>query len=72
MTMIRKMVDSDIDSVMDIWFQSTVDAHPFIDLHYWEKSYEVVKREYLPQSKTLVFEEGGVIKGFIRDRKSVV
>lgn len=37
MTMIRKMVDSDIDSVMDIWFQSTVDAHPFIDLHYWEK-----------------------------------
>ena len=59
------MGDSDIDSIMDIWFQSTVDAHPFIDLHYWEKSYEVVKREYLPQSKTLVFEEGGVIKGFI-------
>lgn len=35
--MIRKMRDTDIESVMEIWFSSTVKAHPFIDVAYWEK-----------------------------------
>ena len=63
--MIRKMRDTDIEAVMEIWFSSTVKAHPFIDVAYWEKNYSLLKNEYLPQSQTLVFEEDNIIKGFI-------
>lgn len=55
----------DIESIMSIWFSSTVVAHPFIALDYWEKNYNIVKDIYLPNAKTSVFEEGGMIKGFI-------
>ena len=55
----------DIESVMSIWFSSTVVAHPFIPLDYWEKNYNIVKDIYLPNAKTSVFEEDGMIKGFI-------
>ena len=55
----------DIESIMSIWFSSTVVAHPFIPLDYWEKNYNIVKDIYLPNAKTSVFEEDGMIKGFI-------
>ena len=55
----------DIESVMSIWFSSTVVAHRFIPLDYWEKNYNIVKDIYLPNAKTSVFEEDGMIKGFI-------
>lgn len=55
----------EVDTIMDIWLESTIEAHQFIDKDYWQKKYQVVKNEYLPQSKTYVYTKGDDIEGFI-------
>lgn len=63
--MIRKLKNTDIDKLMDIWLESTVRAHSFISREYWESNYKVVKDVYIPRAETFVYEEDGEIKGFI-------
>ncbi|MBS6507959.1 MAG: N-acetyltransferase [Paraclostridium bifermentans] len=63
--MIRKLKNTDIDKLMDIWLESTVKAHSFISREYWESNYKVVKDEYIPMSETFVYEENEEIKGFV-------
>ncbi|MPM36866.1 putative N-acetyltransferase YjaB [bioreactor metagenome] len=63
--MIRKLEDKDINKVMDIWLNSTIKAHDFIDKKYWENSYNTVKDVYIPMSETFIYEEDNCIKGFI-------
>ena len=62
---IRKFTEEDIDAVMSIWFRSTIVGHPFISEFYWRCNYNTVKKEYLPNSKTFVYEDYNTIKGFI-------
>lgn len=63
--MIRKLKNEDIDIVMNIWKESTIKAHNFIDKQYWEENYETVKNTYLPMSETFVYVDQDNIKGFI-------
>lgn len=41
--MIRKLKNEDINKVMDIWEESTIKAHDFIDKDYWKNNYDTVK-----------------------------
>lgn len=50
---IRKFQDADLEAVMQIWLESNLQAHPFIDASYWENSYEAVK-EMLPYAEIYV------------------
>ena len=50
---------------MEIWLESTIRAHSFIEKNYWVNNYDLVKTKYIPYSKTYVYEEGNKIKGFI-------
>ncbi|MCI9976159.1 N-acetyltransferase [Clostridioides difficile] len=63
--MIRKSNDKDINKIMEIWKESTIKAHNFINKEYWENNYNTVKNEYIPISDTFVYEDGQEIKGFI-------
>ncbi|WP_321428716.1 N-acetyltransferase [uncultured Methanolobus sp.] len=63
--MIKEFENSEIDSIMDIWLKTTIDAHYFIPEYYWTERYNVVKEEYLPGSTTFVYKEHGTVKGFI-------
>lgn len=63
--MIRKLGDKDTNKIMNIWLNSTIKAHDFIDKNYWENSYNTVKNIYIPMSETFVYEEDNCIKGFI-------
>lgn len=63
--MIRKLGDKDINKIMDIWLNSAMKTHEFIDKNYWENSYNTVKNIYIPMSETFVYEEDNCIKGFI-------
>ncbi|KPI48506.1 acetyltransferase [Clostridioides difficile] len=63
--MIRKSNDKDINKIMEIWKESTIKAHDFINKEYWENNYNTVKNEYIPISDTFVYEDGQEIKGFI-------
>ncbi len=63
--MIRKLENTEIDKVMDIWEKTTIKAHNFIPKKYWENNYNTVKDVYIPMADTFIYEDNGVIKGFI-------
>lgn len=63
--MIIKLKDSEVDKIMEIWLQTTIESHYFIDEKYWIDNYELVKNEYIPNSKTFVYKEENIIRGFI-------
>ena len=62
--MIRKLEMSELNRVMNIWLETNVKAHDFIDRSYWENNYELVK-EMLPDSELFVYEQNHTIQGFV-------
>lgn len=62
--MIRNFEMADLEEVMAIWLEANLSAHPFIDKNYWINNVDFVK-QVLPTSQITVFEESGIIKGFI-------
>ena len=63
--MIRQLQNKDIDKIMEIWLESTIDAHKFISKESWNENYNIVKDMYIPMSKTFVYEDNDDIRGFI-------
>ena len=64
--MIRKMEKKDIPDVLQIWLETNIRAHNFIEKEYWTGSYEMVK-QILPEAEVYVYEDekNGQIVGFI-------
>lgn len=64
--MIRKMEETDISDVLQIWLETNIEAHSFIDKEYWTGNYEMVK-QILPEAEVYVYEDekNGQIVGFI-------
>lgn len=71
--MIRKMKETDVEAVADIWLDTNIKAHDFIPAQYWKEQFPAVK-EMLRQAEIYVYEAdlfpasaGGVerICGFI-------
>ena len=63
--MIREFRDTDIDRVMDIWLNTSIITHDFIDPNYWKDNYDIVKNYYIPICKTYVYEDELGVQGFI-------
>ena len=62
--MIRKLKETDIDKVADIWLDTNIKAHRFIPAEYWQSNFESVKEMFL-QAEIYVYEEADRIQGFI-------
>ena len=64
--MIRKMEEKDISDVLQIWLETNIKAHSFIEKEYWTGNYEMVK-QILPEAEVYVYEDekNGQIAGFI-------
>ena len=64
--MIRKMEEKDIPDVLQIWLETNIRAHNFIEKEYWTGNYEMVK-QILPEAEVYVYEDekNGQIAGFI-------
>ena len=62
--MIRNLQPSDLERVADIWLATNIETHTFIPTLYWQSHWEEVKRE-LGQAEVYVYEEEGIILGFI-------
>ena len=62
--MIRKMQNTDINRVADIWLKTNLKAHYFISEQYWKSNYELVK-EMMSQAEVYVYEDDKMIQGFI-------
>lgn len=64
--MIRKFKEDDLNTVMQIWFETNIKAHHFISRQYWIDNYEMVK-DILPKKEIYVYEDDNInqINGFI-------
>ena len=62
----RKYVACDIDSVMQIWLNTNIQAHSFISQDYWKSNFDLVK-EMIPLAEIYVHEvdNANQIDGFI-------
>lgn len=62
--MIRKMKNSDVIAVMQIWVSANCDAHPFIEKSYWESNLPFVAQS-ITQAEVYVAVEKDRIIGFV-------
>ena len=69
--MIRKMQNTDINRVADIWLKTNLKAHEFIHEQYWTINYELVK-EMMSQAEVYVYEDDKMIQGFVGLRNEYI
>ncbi len=62
--MIRKFQQPDIDQIIDIWLEASIEAHDFISSEFWKSKVKDMREVYIPSGETYVYEENGKIKGF--------
>ncbi|MPW24351.1 N-acetyltransferase [Alkalibaculum sp. M08DMB] len=62
--MIRKFEMDDLTDVMNIWLESNIKAHDFIEKNYWQGNYELVK-EMLPNATIFTYVDNKIIRGFV-------
>lgn len=62
--MIRKYEGSDKEQVMQVWLNTNLQAHNFINEDYWKENYKNVA-EMLEAAEIYVMEFNHEIKGFI-------
>lgn len=63
--MIRQYEPCDIDHVLDLWLNASIQAHHFIPEAFWREQLGAMRDHYLPHAETFVFEEDGRILGFM-------
>jgi len=62
--MIREFHVDDLDVVLDIWLQASINAHSFVESGFWESQVESMRDIYIPACESYVFVEGGEVIGF--------
>lgn len=64
--MIRELHERDINRVSEIWLDTNLKAHDFVDKEYWKSNFAVVK-DMFSKVEVYVYEEesNGEIQGFI-------
>jgi len=63
--MIRKCQANDLEKLLSIWLKGSLQAHGFVSSDYWNQMLPVIKKYYLPNTETFVFEDKRQIKAFI-------
>ncbi|MDF2595161.1 MAG: acetyltransferase [Clostridia bacterium] len=69
--MIRDFEIDELETLMEIWLKTNIDAHDFINESYWKENYKLVK-ELLPNATLFIYEDNNVIEGFIGLMESYV
>ena len=62
---IRKYNADDLAGLLDVWYDASKVAHPFLTRDFLERERRNVIQEHLPIAETWVFEEEGRVVGFI-------
>ncbi|WP_413043846.1 N-acetyltransferase [Pseudomonas sp. YJ42] len=62
--MIRNICLQDMEAVLNIWLQASIQAHRFIDAKFWHSQLDAMRNVYLPASESHIFEREGKVCGF--------
>jgi len=62
---IKNLATKDIETVVELWYKTSIIAHDFIPESYWAKNKDAMTSIYLPNSETYVAIEDEKIVGFI-------
>ena len=65
---IRKREEKDIEQIVNIWYQASSLAHPFLETEFVEKTKNDLIDIYLPNTETWVYEDNYKVVGFISMR----
>ncbi len=63
--MIRLYQESDVEDIIDLWYQASLVAHPFLSENFLKEERRKIRDVHLPNSQTWVYEEQGKPVGFI-------
>ncbi|WP_242363845.1 GNAT family N-acetyltransferase [Limosilactobacillus antri] len=63
--MIRKMFPDDLDTIMEIWLASNLDAHAFIGAQYWRDQLPAVRTAIQAATVYCYLLPNGTIAGFV-------
>ena len=55
----------DLNRVMEIWLNTSIEAHPFLDAQYFIDNYQSFFEDHLLRSQSQVYEIDGKIVGFV-------
>ena len=70
--MIRAYESGDTNGILDVWFQASLIAHPFLHDSFLEQERENIQQIYLPNTQTWVFQEENKVVGFISMMKNEI
>lgn len=62
--MVRDFQAEDLNRIMELWLETNIQAHDFIEKSYWQDHFDEVM-EILPNASVYVYEDNGSIEGFI-------
>ena len=63
--MIRPYADGDLDELLDVWYEASLIAHPFVAEEFLAKERLEVAEHWLPIAETTVYETDGHVVGFL-------
>ena len=63
--MIRKRAEKDNDAILNVWYEASSLAHPFLKDDFVEKTKKDLRDIYIPNTETWVYEENNAVIGFI-------
>ncbi|MGL4715795.1 MAG: GNAT family N-acetyltransferase [Aeromonas sp.] len=63
--MLRRSRPKDMEDIVEIWLLASLQAHDFVDASCWWRAQEELRTRYLEHASIWVFEEGGVLHGFV-------
>lgn len=59
-----QLTEKELETIMAIWLQTNLEAHPFVAPTYWQENKAFV-RAALPKATLILAEEEGQIIGFL-------
>ena len=63
--MIRLYQERDTEDIIEVWYQASLIAHPFLPEKFLEEENNNLRERFLPNSQTWVYEKQGRVVGFI-------
>lgn len=63
--MIRLYQKKDIEDIVEVWYQASLLAHPFLSEKFLAEENHNLRERFLPHSQTWVVEKQGRVVGFI-------